>query len=192
MGTKKEILENNPVDTKTVNEVITGKIKNFSLSKKTLENIATWCLNGEDEEKIKANLELTNKEWIILINACPEIIEIMQDSYLVADIVVAGTLYQTAIGGRKIKKQVPLKIKDYDDNGKVIRERYEIYTLEEELPPNGFLLKFLAENKMSDNFSSKNHNDRAKDYSKYITSMTDEEKQAIMLAKKGEVSENNH
>ena len=189
MGTKQEILENNQVNIKVVNEVIEGKMKDFALTRKTLENIATWCLNGQDEERVKANLELTDKEWRVLINACPEIIEIMQDSYLVADIVVAGTLYQTAIGGRKIKKQVPLKVKEYDDSGKVIGEHYEIYTIEEELPPNGYLLKFLAENKLSDKFSSKNHDDKAKDYSKYITNMTEEEKKAIMLARQGQVSE---
>ena len=112
MGTKQEILKNNPVDTEVVNKVLESKIKDFNISKKTLENIATWCLNGEDEEKVRANLELTKREWNVLLATCPEIVEIMQDSYLVADIVVAGTLYQTAIGGRKIKKQVPLKVKE--------------------------------------------------------------------------------
>ena len=189
MGTKQEILKNNPVDTEVVNKVLESKIKDFNISKKTLENIATWCLNGEDEEKVRANLELTKREWNVLLSTCPEIVEIMQDSYLVADIVVAGTLYQTAIGGRKIKKQVPLKVKEYDDTGKVIGEHYDIITLEEELPPNGFLLKFLAENKMRDKFATANHNNKTKDFSKYIDNMTDEEKQAIILSQKGEISE---
>ena len=126
-----------------------GDVGDFQMSKSTLSNIAGWALNGDSDAEIRKRLDLNKHQWAILCTVCPTMVMIMQHSRAMADLVVAGSLFQTAIGGKRIKKQVPVKYKVYDENGKVEREEYKIVEIEEELPPNPMLLKFLAENKLS-------------------------------------------
>lgn len=126
-------------------------LENFNITKKTLQNIATWSLDGKSEFEIRQNLELTKEEWAYLIKVCPTILQVMQHSKAYAEIVLIGSIYQTAIGGHKIKKKMPMKIKDYE-NGRCVGEHVEIIEYEETQPSNPYLLKWLAENKMGENF----------------------------------------
>ena len=163
------------VDIGIVNKVLdlSGEIESFHLTKKTLNNIAKWALDGKSQFEIAKNLELSKKEWTYLCRVCPTIILVMQHSQAYADLVVAGTLYQTAIGGHTVHRKVPIKIKEYD-NGRVIGEHIEYAEYDEVQPSNPYLLKYLAENKLSENFG-KVKSDNSKEHRKVIDAMMDEE-----------------
>ena len=182
--TKKELKEElnkitDTVDIKFTNELIgmSGELEKFALTKKTLNNIAKWALDGKSQFEIAQNLELSKKEWNYLLKVCPAILFVMQHSQAYADVVVAGTLYQTAIGGHSIRKRTPIKIKEYD-NGRVVGEHVEIVEYDEVQEPNPYLLKYLAENKLSENFG-KVKTDNSKEHREVVDIMTEEELKVI-------------
>lgn len=181
---KKELKQELKKITDTVNIELTNKvlnlseeIKDFQLTEKTLNNIAKWALDGKSQFEIAQNLELSKKEWAYLCNVCPSILLVMQHSQAYADIVIAGSLYQTAIGGHTIHKKAPIKIKEYD-NGRVIGEHIEYAEWDEIQPSNPYLLKYLAENKLSENFG-KAKTDNSKEHREVIDAMTEEELKTI-------------
>lgn len=188
--TKKDINKELKKITDTVDINLTNKvldlseeIKYFHLTKKTLNNIAKWALDGKSQFEIRQNLELSQKEWSYLIKVCPAILLVMQHSQAYADIVVAGTLYQTAIGGHKIHKKIPMKVKDYgynEDTGKswVVGEHVEVVEYDEVQPSNPYLLKYLAENKLSENFG-KVKTDNSKEHREVVDVMSEEELKLI-------------
>lgn len=182
--TKKELKEElnkitDTVDIKFTNELIgmSGELEKFALTKKTLNNIAKWALDGKSQFEIAQNLELSKKEWNYLLKVCPAILFVMQHSQAYADVVVAGTLYQTAIGGHSIRKRTPIKIKEYD-NGRVVGEHIEIVEYDEVQEPNPYLLKYLAENKLSEQFG-KVKTDNSKEHREVVDVMSDEELRLI-------------
>ena len=181
---KKELKQELKKITDTVNIELTNKvlnlseeIKDFQLTEKTLNNIAKWALDGKSQFEIAQNLELSKNEWAYLCKVCPSILLVMQHSQAYADIVIAGSLYQTAIGGHTIHKKVPIKIKDYD-NGRVVGEHIEYAEWDEIQPSNPYLLKYLAENKLSENFG-KVKVDNSKEHREVIDAMTEEELKTI-------------
>ena len=124
----------NLVDLDLVNSTLKANgISKIDLSKKTLVNIGKWCLDGKSELEIRQNLELTGQEWAYLLKTCPAITVILQHSTAYADMIVGGTLLQTAIGGKIVKKKVPLKVHEYNENGKIIGEHYEMVEVEEKI-----------------------------------------------------------
>lgn len=135
---------------KTTDNTDIGKI-----SEKTIRNICKWALNGLSSEEISANMELTQKQFNLLCTICPTIVYVMQSSYAFADMVIAGTMFERAIGHCKIKKQVLAKVKDYNENGQVCGEHYDKIWVEEELPPDPNLLKYIAEKRLSEKFGEK-------------------------------------
>ena len=167
------------VDIDITNKVIdlSGEIESFHLTKKTLDNIAKWALDGKSQFEIRQNLELSQKEWNYLIKVCPAIILVMSHSQAYADVVVAGTLYQTAIGGHTIHRKAPIKIKEYD-NGRVVGEHIEYAEYDEIQAPNPYLLKYLAENKLSENFG-KVKTDNSQEHREVVDVMSDEELKMI-------------
>ena len=187
--TKKEIkkeLKNiiDVVDIEQLNSILdkSGRFEDFSISKKTLMNIAEWALDGKTQFEIAHNLELTPLEWQYLIKTCPAILVVMQHSSAYADIVVSGTLFQTAIGGKVIKKKLPMKVKEYDVDSKgrsiVVGEHYEMVEYEEVTEPNPMLLKYLAEHKMSEQFG-KEKVDNSQEHRDIIENMSEEERKAL-------------
>lgn len=166
------------VDLDMVNQQLSiGGVNNIEISDKTLMNIGKWCLDGKSEYEIKQNLELSDSEWRYLLKTCPAIVVIMQHSTAYADMIVGGTLFQTAVGGKIIKKKVPMKVRIYED-GKIVGEKYEYVEVEEETQPNPYLLKFLAENKLSEKFGS-GKKDSSDEHRTIIENMTEEEINAI-------------
>ncbi len=167
------------VDINLTNQLLgmSDDLEDFKLTKTTLNNIAKWALDGKSQMEIARNLELTKKEWLYLLKVCPAILLVMQHSQAYADIVVAGTLYQTAIGGHIIKKKVPMKIKEYED-GRVVGEHVEIIEVDEVQPANPYLLKYLAENKLSEQFG-KVKTDNSKEHREVIDIMGEEELKII-------------
>lgn len=151
------------VDIEFVNQMIgkSEEMGDFKISKSTLANISSWALNGESDKEIREHLDLTDHQFAILCTVCPTLILIMDRSRAMADLIVAGSLFQTAIGGKRIKKQQAVKVGDYVDGVKV-GEHVEKVWLEEELPPRPELLKFLAENKLSQNFGERKGVDESK------------------------------
>lgn len=155
----------------------------FQISQSTLSNIAGWALNGSSNDEIRKNLDLNKHQWAILCTVCPTMLMIMQHSRAMADLVVAGSLFQTAIGGKRIKKQQPVRVREYDEKGNVCAEHYEIMEIEEELPPNPMLLKFLAENKLSEQFGNEKE-DKSKKLRELVDNLSPEEKALIEAARK--------
>ena len=102
------------IDLPMVNEVLKEtELADFEMNKSTITNIAEWCLNGETDNEIRQRLSLNKNQWAILVNVCPTLLLIMKESRAIADVVIAGSLFQTAIGGKRIKKQQPVKVKDF-------------------------------------------------------------------------------
>lgn len=167
------------VDISLTNQVLQlgDELDKFQLTKRTLNNIAKWALDGKSQFEIAQNLELSEREWKYLCKVCPAILLVMQHSQAYADIVVAGTLYQTAIGGHTIHKKVPIKIKEYDD-GRVVGEHIEYAEYDEVQPANPYLLKYLAENKLSEQFG-KVKTDNSKEHREVVDVMSDEELKII-------------
>lgn len=166
------------VDIDMTNQMLElGGIEKFNITKKTLDNIAKWALDGKSQFEIRQNLELSKQEWEYLIKVCPAIVIVMQHSQAYGEIVLAGTLYQTAIGGYTIHKKQPIKIKEYK-NGKVVAEHIEYAEWDEIQPPNANLLKFLAENKLGENFGETKV-DSSKEHKKVVDAMTEEELKEI-------------
>lgn len=183
--TKKDLKEElnkitDTVDINITNQVIemSGEMDKFQLTKQTLVNIAKWALDGKSQQEIAKNLELNKREWNYLCKVCPAILLVMQHSQAYADIVVAGTLYQTAIGGNTIRKKTPIKIKEYNDYGKCVGEHIEIVEYDEVQAPNPYLLKYLAENKLSEQFG-KVKSDNSKEHREIIDVMSEEELKLI-------------
>lgn len=90
----------NLFDLDFINQVIeqTGKLDDFQMNKTTLMNISEWALNGNSDEEIRKRLELTPTQWHVLVNVCPTLVLVMKDSRALADTIIAGSLFQTAIG----------------------------------------------------------------------------------------------
>lgn len=172
------------VDIKTVNSILQNtELKDFEMNKSTITNIAEWALNGESDNEIRKHLDLNKNQWAILVTICPTLLLVIKETRALADIVIAGSLFQTAVGGRRIPKQVPCKYKIYDADGKVIGEDYKIIEIWEELPPNAILLKYLAEHKMSEKLGE-NAQAKESDYKKIVDSLTKEERALLEAMQK--------
>lgn len=172
------------VNISTVNELLSQtELAEFEMNKSTITNIAEWALNGESDSEIRKKLDLNKTQWSILVTVCPTLLLVMKESRAIADVVVAGSLFQTAIGGHKIKKQVPVKYKIYNEKGVPEREEYKIIEIEEELPPNAMLLKFLAERKLNEKMGE-NIVSKGNEYKKMVDSLSNEELSLIEAMKK--------
>lgn len=172
------------VDIDFVNQLMNNsqEMKDFAISKSTLANISSWALNGESDKEIREHLDLTEHQFAILCTVCPTLLLIMERSRAMADLIVAGSLFQTAIGGKRIKKQQAVKVGDYVDGVKV-GEHVEKVWLEEELPPRPELLKFLAENKLSEQFGERKGVDDNK-IRELADSFSDKDAALVMAAAK--------
>ena len=178
----KELAKN--VDIHLVNKLLAQtELKDFEMNKSTITNIAEWCLNGESDSEIRKRLDLNKKEWGILVTVCPTLLLIMKDSRALADMVIAGSLFQTAIGGIVIKKQQPMRVKEYNEKGLVCGEHYEIVEYEEQLPPNPLLLKFLAERKLNEKLGDTQVS-KETNYKKMVEGLTPEERAIIEAMQK--------
>lgn len=174
------------MDMDFINSIIEkeGTIKDFEMNKTTLMNVADWALNGSSDEEIRKKLDLSPTQWKVLVNICPTLLLVMRESRALADVIIAGSLFQTAIGGKKIAREVAKTVTEYDERGKACGSHLEKITLYEELPPNADLLKFLATHKLSEKFGDKqiDTSDRYKDI---LARFTPEQLALIESMKKG-------
>ena len=177
------------VDFDFLNQIMgqSKELQDFEMNKRTLLNVSEWALNGKSDEEIRKSLDLRPKQWATLLSICPVLILVMKDSRALADVVVAGSLFQTAIGGKRIKKQIAKNVKEYEYDEKtgknyVVGEHLETIEVWEEMPPNAYLLKFLAEHKLSEKFGGKPI-DNNQEYSKILESLTPEQLAIIEMEK---------
>lgn len=177
----------NATDMKVVNQLLKEtELHDFQMTRQTILNIAEWCLNGESNDEIKKRLSLNKYQWGVLITCCPTLLVVMQESRQLAEVLVAGSLFQTAIGGKKIKKQQLVRVHDYDENGKVCGEHIEKEWVEEELPPNPLLLKYLAEKKLNEKLG-KDTAEENKDFRNVVDNLSKEDFDLLeAMKKKGE------
>lgn len=165
------------LDIDFINEIIehNGKLDDFEMNKSTIMNIGEWALNGESDDEIRKHLNLTPTQWGILVSICPTLLLVMRDSRALADAIIAGSLFQTAIGGKRIKREIARTVGIYDqETGKKIGEKLEKIELEEELPPNADLLKFLATHKLSEKFGDGKYNNSS-NYGDVVKSLSPEQ-----------------
>ena len=161
-------------------------IETLNITRKTLLNIGKWFLDGKSQFEVQQNLELTYAEWQYLLKVCPQVVTIMQHSTAYADMIVGASLLQTAIGGKVIKKKVPMKMHKYqiiDGKSIVVGEYIEMVEVEEETQPNANLLRYLAEHKLSEQFGD-NKKDLTQEHRQVIDALTEEELKAINEYKK--------
>lgn len=164
------------IDLPLINEILGDKgMNDFELTPQVLRNIGEWALNGSSNEEIRTKLELTPTQWKLLVAICPVLVYVMKSSRALADTIVAGSLFQTAIGGKRVRKQVPVRVHEYDDKGRICGEHYDTMEVWEELPPNPQLLKFLAEKKLSEKFGEQSVDSTSR-YAEIINNMTPEER----------------
>lgn len=175
------------IDMEDINDKLKAEgIETLNVTRKTLLNIGKWFLDGKSQFEVQQNLELTYSEWQYLLKICPQVVTIMQHSTAYADMIVGASLLQTAIGGKIIKKKVPIKMHRYqviDGKSIVIGEYIEMVEVEEETQPNANLLRYLAEHKLSEQFGD-NKRDLTDEHRKVIDALTEEELKAINEYKK--------
>ena len=176
------------MDMEMTNEIIANSkdMGDFAISKQTIQNIADWALNGASNTEIRNRLELNQNQWRLLLSICPTLVYVMRDSRELADMVIAGSLFQTAIGGKRVKKLQAKAITDYDDRGKPCGQHFETVEIWEELPPNPRLLEFLATHKLSEQFG-KEKVDKSKEFRAMVDRFTAEERNLIELSKGSDV-----
>ena len=178
----------NSVDMKLVNDCLAQTdLKDFEMTKQTILNISEWCLNGNSEREIAKKLSLNTHQWNVLCSVCPTLLIVMDRSKQLAEVVLAGSLYQRAVGGKIVRKQQLVKVGDYQ-NGVKIGEHIETHWVEEELPPEPSLLKYLAEKKLNEKLGE-NANKDASSHREIIDNMSEEDIAKIKaMAKAGNLN----
>ena len=172
------------MDLDMTNEIIANskKLGEFELTKQTIQNIADWALNGASNAEIRKKLDISDNQFQLLCSICPTLVYVMRDSRVLADTIIAGSLFQTAIGGKRVKRTQAKSITEYDERGKPCGQHLETIEVWEEMPPNPRLLEFLATHKLSEQFGTQKV-DNTKQYRDMIDSFTAEERAMIELAK---------
>ena len=178
----------NSVDMKLVNDCLAQTdLKDFEMTKQTILNISEWCLNGNSEREIAKKLSLNTHQWNVLCSVCPTLLIVMDRSKQLAEVVLAGSLYQRAVGGKIVRKQQLIKVGDYE-NGVKIGEHIETHWVEEELPPEPSLLKYLAEKKLNEKLGE-NANKDTSSHREIIDNMSKEDIDKIKaMAKAGNLN----
>ena len=178
----------NSVDMKLVNDCLAQTdLKDFEMTKQTILNISDWCLNGNSEREIAKKLSLNTHQWNVLCSVCPTLLIVMERSKQLAEVVLAGSLYQRAVGGKIVKKQQLVKVGDYE-NGVKIGEHIEKHWVEEELPPEPSLLKYLAEKKLNEKLGE-NANKDISSHREIVDNMSEEDIAKIKaMAKAGNLN----
>ena len=185
----KELAKN--VDITKINRLLQETdLHDFEMQRQTIYNIAEWCLNGNSDQEIRKKLSLNKGQWLTLVACCPTLLVIMSQSRELAEVMVAGSLFQTAIGGKVIHKQQLVRVHDYDKSGKVIGEHIEKHEVEEELPPNPLLLRYLAEKKLNEKLGA-NSQTTPNDFKDVVDGLSKEEVALIESMKKAEEKNGN-
>lgn len=186
-----EIVET--TDINTIEDYLDKDEFKIKLSRKTIENVVRWSINGADTKEIAKNLELTEKQFNMLVAFCPALMWAMQEGSTLSELVITASAYQKAIGGKKRRREVlSYEVEtEYDSNGKITSQKKKPtkVVLWEEEPADSSLLKYFMENKQSDNFGESKKEIDEDRYKNIIRGMSENDKEALMVASKGELLE---
>lgn len=126
-----------------LDESMLENTKRLKITRKTLENVVKWSLNGSSQKEIASNLELSEKEFSTLLRVSPALMWALSKGEELAQIYLSATAYELAIGGKKIKREVLGTVREYDENGR-IQKTYQVpVETSYELPPDTSMMKFL-------------------------------------------------
>lgn len=159
-------------------EVITRKF-----NKKTTENVVRWALKGASMREIAENLELSQKEFDVLLSSSPALMWALQKGEALAQVYLSMTAYEIAIGGKRVKKEVLSTIRERDENGRVVKEYQVPVEVSYELPPDSAMMKFLLQNHIPNRYGDIKKQKEDEEMRTIIDQLSDEDK--INISKYG-------
>jgi hypothetical protein len=142
--------------------------------KQVIKNIYVWATNGKTQSEIANYLTLNKKEWNELVSKYPEALGAFAKGKEFANTLLSMSMFEMAMGKQTFKRQVSTK--------------EGIVWLEEEIPPNVRFnaLKFLLENQVPQVYGKHQAMSDQNEYAKVLATLSDAEKQALMLIEKKE------
>lgn len=145
------------------NEARQEMLEEFSdseLNKQTLKNIFDWACDGKSDKEIAKFMSLTKKEFEEMKAKYPEIIGVMAKGEVYANTQLALSMYELAVGGKTMYKQVLATETIYDDYGKKVKTVQKPITIKYQLEPNFYAQKFLMEHKEPKTFGSEKREEK--------------------------------
>ena len=82
------------------------EVSTRKFNKKTTENVVRWALKGASMREIAENLELSQKEFDVLLSSSPALMWALQKGEALAQVYLFMTSYEIAIVGKRVKKEV--------------------------------------------------------------------------------------
>lgn len=152
-------------------------------NKKTTENVVRWALKGASMREIAENLELSKKEFDVLLSSSPALMWALQKGEALAQVYLSMTAYEIAIGGKRVKKEVLSTIRERDENGRVVKEYQVPVEVSYELPPDSAMMKFLLQNHIPNRYGDIKKQKEDEEMRTIIDQLSDEDK--INISKYG-------
>lgn len=142
--------------------------------KQTIKNIYVWATNGKTQTEIANYLTLNKKEWNELVTKYPEALGAFAKGKEFANTLLSMSMFEMALGKQTIRRQVTTK--------------EGVVWIEEEIPANVRFnaLKFLLENQVPQVYGKHQAIQDQNEYAKVLATLSDAEKQALMLIEKKE------
>jgi len=143
--------------------------------KQTVKNIYVWATNGKTQTEIAKYLTLNKKEWEELNRKYPETLGAFVKGKEFANTMLSMSMFEMALGKQTIRRQI-------------LNRDGEPVWLEEDIPPNVRFnaLKFLLENQVPQVYGKQHAISDQNEYAKVLATLSDAEKQALMLIEKKE------
>lgn len=166
---REEVVKDRVVKNK-VNELIDNiGYEQLQVEASIVHNIARWVSSGmTDRDSLAYSLKITRKELDSWCVKYPEVIGAISIGEKVLNMKVGLTLGQIALGGYRTKKQIPIRLSEYNEYGRKIRDYVEVVTVEEETPPNFNAIKYILDNKESFDWGTKKEMQREEEKQKKI------------------------
>lgn len=143
--------------------------------KQTVRNIYVWATNGKTQTEIAKYLTLNKKEWEELNRKYPETLGAFVKGKEFANTMLSMSMFEMALGKQTVRRQI-------------LNKEGEPVWLEEDIPPNVRFnaLKFLLENQVPQVYGKQHAISDQNEYAKVLATLSDAEKQALMLIEKKE------
>ena len=143
--------------------------------KQTVKNIYVWATNGKTQTEIAKYLTLSKTEWEELNRKYPETLGAFVKGKEFANTMLSMSMFEMALGKQTVRRQI-------------LNKEGEPVWLEEDIPPNVRFnaLKFLLENQVPQVYGKQHAISDQNEYAKVLATLSDAEKQALMLIEKKE------
>jgi hypothetical protein len=152
--------------------------------KGTIRNIFNWSSEGKSEKEISQYLNMDLRDFKSLCKQYPIFLGAMSKGKAMAKMMVSASMYELAIGGKKIKKLVPVTTCEYNENGKMISKTTTYANVETELPPDFNAQKYILSRKDPKNWGDDVVIEEEKIYKKQIEPLTSEDKARLVKLNK--------